>query len=146
MSNMDLLHRVDLEIVNEVVRICREHDLKYYMLGGTMLGAIRHEGFIPWDDDIDLGMPRKDYDKFVKYMKKHPNEKIFFSNVHSEKRYPNSWGKVRLNDTVFLEKELTSLTELHKGVFIDLHPIDNILPCFLKIQVKLAMFWSCVGK
>jgi lipopolysaccharide cholinephosphotransferase len=91
-------------------------------------------------------MPRRDYDKFVRYMKKHPNEKIFFSNYCAEKRYPNSWGKVRLNGTVFLEKELATLTELHSGVFIDLHPIDNIIPCFLTLQVKLAMFWSSVGK
>ena len=79
-------------------------------------------------------------------METHPNEKIFFSNYCSEKRYPNSWGKVRLNGTVFLEQELAALTELHKGVFVDLHPIDNIIPCFLKLQVRAAMFWSCVGK
>ena len=65
MSNMDLLHQVDLDIVKEVVAICRKYKLKYYMLGGTMLGAVRHGGFIPWDDDIDLGLPRDDYEKFL---------------------------------------------------------------------------------
>ena len=144
--DMELLHSRMLEIVTEVDRICREQGLKCSLYGGSVIGAVRHEGFIPWDHDIDMAMPRRDYDKFVKYMKKHPNDKIFFSNVSSEKRYPNSWGKVRLNGTVFLEKELATLTELHKGVFIDLHPIDNIVPIFLKIQVRLAMFWSCVGK
>ena len=144
--DMDVLHERMLEIASEVDRICREQGFKCSLYGGSVIGAVRHNGFIPWDHDIDMAMPRKDYDKFVKYMKKNFNDKIFFSNYKSEKRYPNNWGKVRLNGTVFLERELASLTELHKGVFIDLHPIDNIVPCFLGIQVKLSMFWSCVGK
>ena len=144
--DMEILHDRMLQIATEVDRICREQGFKCSLYGGSVIGAVRHNGFIPWDHDIDMCMPRKDYDKFVKYMKKHPNEKIFFSNYSSEKRYPNNWGKVRLNGTVFQEKELASLTDLHNGVFIDLHPIDNIVPKFLNIQVKLAMFWSCVGK
>ena len=144
--DIDIMHTKMLEIAVEVDRICKEQGLKYSLYGGSVIGAVRHNGFIPWDHDIDMAMPRKDYDKFVKYMLTHPNEKIFFSNYKSEKRYPNNWGKVRLNGTVFLEQELASLTELHKGVFIDLHPIDNIVPAFLKLQVRIAMFWSCVGK
>ena len=62
---MNSLHKVDIEIVKEVIDVCKKYDLTYYALGGTMLGAIRHKGFIPWDDDIDLGMPRKDYEKFL---------------------------------------------------------------------------------
>jgi len=144
--DMEVIHARMLEIATEVDRICRENGWKCSLYGGSVIGAVRHDGFIPWDHDIDMAMPRRDYDRFVKYMATHPNEKIFFSNYTSEKRYPNSWGKVRLNGTVFLEQELAPLTELHKGAFIDLHPIDNIIPCFLKLQVRIAMFWSCVGK
>ncbi len=144
--DIEVMHARMLEIAIEVDRICREQGLKCSLYGGSVIGAVRHNGFIPWDHDIDMAMPRKDYDKFVKYMKENKNEKIFFSNYKSEKRYPNSWGKVRLNGTVFLEKELASLKELHKGVFIDLHPIDNIIPCFIKLQVRLNLFWSCVGQ
>lgn len=79
-------------------------------------------------------------------MQTHPNKLIFLSDYHTEKRYPNNWGKVRLNGTRFVERELLTLTELNHGVFIDLHPIDNIVPCCLNLQVMLAMFWSCVGK
>lgn len=144
--DMEELHARMLIIATEVDRICRENGWKCSLYGGSVIGAVRHNGFIPWDHDIDMAMPRKDYDEFLKYMQNHKNELIFLSDYHTEKRYPNSWGKVRLNGTIFLEKELASLTELHKGVFIDLHPIDNIVPAFLKIQTRLGLFWSCVAK
>ena len=144
--DMEVLHDRMLQVATEVDRICREQGFKCSLYGGSVIGAVRHNGFIPWDHDIDMAMPRKDYDKFVKYMQKHPNEKIFFSNFHSETRYPNNWGKVRLNGTVFVEQELETLTELHKGVFIDLHPIDNVIPCFLKVQVRLSQYISCIGQ
>lgn len=144
--DMAVLHARMLDIAIEVDRICRENGWKCSLYGGSVIGAVRHNGFIPWDHDIDMAMPRKDYEAFLNYMLKTPQEKIFFSNYRSEMRYPNNWGKVRLNGTVFLEQELASLTELHKGVFIDLHPIDNTVPALLKLQVRLSVFWSCVGK
>lgn len=144
--DMAVVHERMLETALEVKRICEENGFKYSLYGGSVIGAVRHNGFIPWDHDIDMCMPRRDYDAFLKFMLKNKNEKIFFSNYKSEKRYPNNWGKVRLNNTVFQERELESLKELHNGIFIDLHPIDNILPILLKFQVKLSMFWSCVGK
>ena len=70
MENIERLHQIDIEIVKEVVKICDKHNLLYYMIGGTMLGAIRHKGFIPWDDDVDLGMPREDYEEFLKIASK----------------------------------------------------------------------------
>ena len=144
--DMEVMHARMLEVATEVDRICREQGFKCSLYGGSVIGAVRHQGFIPWDHDIDMCMPRRDYDKFVRYMQKHPNDKIFLSCYQTEKRYPNNWSKVRLNGTVFQEEELVALTELHRGVFIDLHPIDNIIPCFLQLQVRLTMFWCCVGK
>lgn len=144
--DMDELHARMLIIATEVDRICRENGWRCSLYGGSIIGAVRHNGFIPWDHDIDMAMPRKDYDEFLNYMRTHKNDLIFLSDYHTEKRYPNSWGKVRLNGTVFQEIELVKLKELHNGVFIDLHPIDNIVPAFLRIQNRLGLFWSCVGK
>ena len=144
--DMEELHARMLVIATEVDRICRVHGWRCSLYGGSVIGAVRHNGFIPWDHDIDMAMPRKDYDKFLKYMQSHPNDIIFLSDYHTEKRYPNNWGKVRLKGTRFVERELQTLPELNHGVFVDLHPIDNIVPAFLKLQVKMAMFWNCVGK
>ena len=139
--DMDELHARMLTIAVEVDRICRENGWRCSLYGGSVIGAIRHNGFIPWDHDIDMAMPRRDYDEFLKYMQTHPNDLIFLSDYHTERRYPNNWGKVRLKGTRFVEKELSSLTELNHGIFIDLHPIDNIEPWCLTLHVKTAMFW-----
>ena len=143
---MDVLHDRMLTIAIAVDSLCRDLGLKCSLYGGSIIGAVRHKGFIPWDHDIDMAMPRKDYDILLKYVKEHPSDTLFFSTYHSERRYPNNWCKVRLRGTIFQEKELEPLAELENGVFIDLHPIDNIIPFFLKAQVRLTMFWTCVGK
>ena len=143
--DMDILHDRMLRIAVEVDAICRKHGWRCSLYGGSVIGAVRHKGFIPWDHDLDMAMPRKDYDELLAFMRDHPSDTLFFSDFHSEKRYPNNWCKVRLKGTVFQEKELAPLTELQNGVFIDLHPIDNIVPFLLTLQVRLAMFWSCVG-
>lgn len=140
---MDVLHARQLEVAVEIDKICREHGWKCSLYGGSVIGAVRHNGFIPWDHDIDMCMPRRDYEKFRKFCDEQPEEKFFFSNYFSEPMYPNNWGKMRHNETIFQEAELVGLP-IHNGVFIDLHPIDNIVPCFLKLQVHMASFWACV--
>jgi len=103
---------------------CAENDIRYYALGGTMLGAARHSGFIPWDDDIDVGVPRSDYERLRLLIGNREYEGYFFETPDShspEYRYP--YGK--LYDT------RTTLTEhtwpaLHRGVFIDVFPLDGL--------------------
>lgn len=69
MDKLRKLQLVEIDLLKEFIGICKENNLRYYMLGGTLLGAVRHKGFIPWDDDIDVGMPRKDYKKFLQIVK-----------------------------------------------------------------------------
>jgi len=143
--DIEIMHGRMLENAIEIDRICREQNIKYSLYGGTLIGAIRHNGFVPWDRDLDVAMPRKDYERFRKYCMENKNEKFFFSNYKSEQMYPNNWGKMRHNETVFVEKEVENL-KIHHGVFVDVHPIDNIFPIFLHFQVRLTMFFCCVHK
>lgn len=124
MSNMDLLHRVDLEIVNEVVRICREHDLKYYMLGGTMLGAIRHKGFIPWDDDIDLGMPREDYEKFLQVAPKELSPHLKVVNYRNDPNFMYYITRILDTETRVVEERIGNENK-YTHASIDIFPVDG---------------------
>lgn len=124
MDNMDLLHQVDLNIVKEVVSICKEHGFKYYMLGGTMLGAIRHKGFIPWDDDIDLGMPRKDYDEFLTVAPKELSAHLKLVNYHTDPEY--HYYITRILDTeTRVEEERIGNDNKYTNASIDIFPIDG---------------------
>lgn len=118
------LHNVELEILKEFDRVCQKNNLTYFAVGGTLIGTIRHEGFIPWDDDIDLGMPRKDYDKFIEIANKELNNNFF---VQSGYDYKNSWvsfTKIRKKNTLADEKTTVHI-DYPKGIFIDIFPFDN---------------------
>ena len=121
---MDLLHQVDLDIVKEVVAICKKHNLKYYMLGGTMLGAIRHKGFIPWDDDIDLGMPRKDYDKFLKIAPELLSAHLKLVNYHTDPEYHYYITRILDTDTKVIEERIGNDNK-YTNASIDIFPIDG---------------------
>ena len=92
---MEEIHKIDLKIAKDFIRICKKHKLTYYIIGGTFLGAIRHKGFIPWDDDMDIAMPREDYDKFVKIANSEFPETFRFECYENTKDYPYNFGEVR---------------------------------------------------
>lgn len=124
MTNMELLHKVDMDIVKEVVRICDAHDLKYYMLGGTMLGAIRHKGFIPWDDDIDLGMPRDDYEKFLEIAPKELPVHMKTVNYRTDRKFQYYITRVLDTDTKVIEERIGNDSK-YTNASIDIFPIDG---------------------
>ena len=124
MSNMDLLHQVDMEIVKAVVSLCDKHGWTYYMLGGTMLGAIRHGGFIPWDDDIDLGMPRDDYEKFLEIAPKELPEHLRVINYRNDPNYQYYITRVQDTDTK-VEEERIGNDSRYTHASIDIFPIDG---------------------
>ncbi len=124
MTNMDLLHKVDMDIVKEVVRICDAHGFKYYMLGGTMLGAIRHKGFIPWDDDIDLGMPRDDYEAFLEIAEKELPDYFRVVNYRNDPNYQYYITRVQDTQTRVVEERIGNDSK-YTCASIDIFPIDG---------------------
>ena len=124
MTNIDLLHQVDLNIVKEVVAICEKHGFTYFMLGGTMLGAIRHKGFIPWDDDIDLGIPRKDYESFLKVAPEELSSHLKVVSYHTDPNY--HYYITRILDTeTKVEEERIGNDNRYTNASIDIFPIDG---------------------
>lgn len=124
MSNIDLLHKVDLDIVKAVVKVCDENSLMYYMLGGTMLGAIRHEGFIPWDDDIDIGMPREDYEQFLEIAPKLLPDHFKIVNYRNTPKYQYYITRV-LDTETKVEEERIGNENRYTNASIDIFPIDG---------------------
>lgn len=131
---------IQLDILVELDRICRKHNIKYMMEGGTLLGAVRHKGFIPWDDDIDIRMLRDEYEKFCKIADKELTGNIYFQNYRNDKNYPWIYSKLRMDGTraVRLGQEKTGMRD---GVFIDIFPCDGIpdAPEVLKKHSREAM-------
>jgi lipopolysaccharide cholinephosphotransferase len=95
----------------------------YAITGGAMLGAVRHQGFIPWDDDIDICMPRRDYDRFCKLFLQEFSDRYWVQNVKNDCRYDLNFMKVRMKNTIFLE--LFDMDEKKAGLFIDIFPVEN---------------------
>ena len=124
MSNMDLLHQVDLNIVKEVIAICEKHGFTYFMLGGTMLGAVRHKGFIPWDDDIDLGIPREDYENFLKVAPKELSSHLKVVNYHTDPEYHYYITRVLDTETKVVEERIGNDNK-YTNASIDIFPVDG---------------------
>ena len=124
-NELKKLHKDLLTILLELDRICRKHNIRYFLSGGTLLGAIRHKGFIPWDDDIDVEMMREDYDKFCEICKSELNhEKFFLQTQNNDINYNWVYGKLRLKGTEYVRVGQDHLKQ-KTGIFIDIFPIDN---------------------
>ncbi len=122
---MERVHKVQLEMALEVKRICEKHQINYSLIAGTLLGAVRHKGFIPWDDDLDIGMLRKDYDKFVAVAKTELKDEYFLQTWETDPGFALPIAKLRKNGTRFIEHN-SSKSDLHNGVYIDIFPFDNV--------------------
>lgn len=119
------LHESLLEILVEIDRICKNNNIRYFLDSGTALGAIRHHGFIPWDDDIDIGMLRDDYEKFLSIAPMQLDKKFFLQTRATDKEYNKLHAKVRKNNTTFIENAYDN-PNMHCGIFIDVFPFDRI--------------------
>ena len=122
------IQKIELGILNELDRICRMHGISYYLAQGTLLGAVREGGFIPWDDDIDVIMPYDDARRLVKIFPEYADEKYFITDISVEKYYPLMWKKIRAKNTLSRPKLYRNLP-ISWGICIDVFPffpISNI--------------------
>lgn len=112
-----------LEIAKEIKRVCEENEIRYFLCCGTFLGAVRHQGFIPWDDDLDIGMPRQDYERFCRIAPQKLGSRFCLQSWYTEPKYALPFAKVRMRGTVYQEAKGAVLRE--NGFYVDVFPFDN---------------------
>ena len=125
-----------LEIGKEIKRVCDENGIKYFLDSGTLLGAIRHKGFIPWDDDMDMGMLREDYERFIEIAPKKLKPEYFLQTWKTDKSYPYAFAKIRKKGTVFIEA-VSQKINAHNEIFVDIFPYD-VYPDDETVRTKLT--------
>ena len=126
-----LLHEVwavELEILDVIDQICKKHDIQYALFFGTLLGAVRHRGFIPWDDDIDVLMSRDDYERFRRVWRAEAIEDYDLVDREAYPDYPNNFLKIVKKHTTFLQLEKDRERAFPKGFFVDVFPADRFAP------------------
>lgn len=120
---LEKIHEIDISILKEVHKICERYSIRYFLLGGSMLGAIRHRGFIPWDDDIDIGMPRRDYERFINVCNTKLPSNLKMCTYYNNEKHVHNFGKIENTNTVLIDENFKHIGE--RGVFIDVFPLDG---------------------
>lgn len=120
------LQLTELQMLIDIDQVCRKYEITYFLVGGTMLGAERHKGFIPWDDDLDIAMLREDYNRFIDLcIEGVLGNNYFLQHTKTFSDYWLPFAKVRKNKTIFDEESNRNI-ECHKGIFIDIFPLDYV--------------------
>lgn len=136
---LDALQDRVYSIFTEFDRICRKHGIKYTMEGGTLLGAVKYHNFVPWDDDIDVVMIREEYEKFLKIAPTELSDKFFLQSYNNVPEFPLNYAKLCMNGTEIYDYAYSHIKNMHHGIFMDIFPIDNVIP------EKLSKQCSAVG-
>ena len=146
------LQKVQLKLIAEVDRVCKKCGIRYQMVGDTMLGAIRHQGYIPWDDDADIGFLRSEYEKFRVACRLELKPEFYMQDLRDTPGYRWGYGKLRMKNTEFVRLG-QEFMPFDKGISIDLMPFDNVPDGYFSKRlhfVKCFLFrkilWSEVGK
>ena len=119
------LQLCQLEILKVIDEFCQKEGIKYSLYAGTLLGAVRHHGFIPWDDDLDICMERAEFNRFLDAWKERGPAGYLLQNKDNTPRFPQSFTKIRKEHTTFLQNEREA-TAYHTGIFVDVFPIDRM--------------------
>ena len=141
------LWAVQLDLLDRLQKVCARHNLKYYACGGTLLGAVRHRGFIPWDDDIDIMMPRDDYDRLCRIASMEFQEPYFFQTEATDPGYLLRHAKIRNSNTAAIQRALSRYKcTFNQGIFIDIFPLDKLPDDKNELEVYYDRMWELWGK
>lgn len=144
-NQLKRLQAIQMDMLLEVKRICTKHNIRYSLIGGTLLGAVRHKGYIPWDDDADIGMLREDYEKFrVVCEEEMDKSKYYFQDDRNTKGYRWGYGKLRRKNTLFLRENQKHL-KFGQEIFIDIFPLDYA-PDNMMLRRVHMFYCFCVRK
>lgn len=147
-SEIKRIQQILLDMMDDLDKLCREENLTYFICGGTAIGAVRHQGYIPWDEDLDLCMPRKDYNRLAYLVKERLSDKYWVQNICFKTNYDLNFMKIRKKGTRYIE--LLESDKSCAGVFIDIFPIENtynnpfLRLCHGGISNLLLLISSCV--
>ena len=119
------LHGVQVEMLHDFAQVCEKYKLPYFAVYGTAIGAVRHAGFIPWDDDIDVGMLRVDYDKFMEIFSKEMSDKYNLLTPQIDGRYSCTVTHIQRKNTKFVS-EVTQNLKCEQCIFMDIFPFDYV--------------------
>lgn len=125
-SEIKKVWAVELDLLAELDRVCKKHNLQYYADGGTLLGAARHKGFIPWDDDVDIAMMRKDYEKLCSIAPSEFSHPYFFQTEYSDFGSLRGHAQLRNSQTTAILGNKENVRQYNQGIFIDIFPLDAI--------------------
>lgn len=125
-SEINELQKIQLSMLKDFDAVCQRHRISYQLFSGTALGAVRHKGFIPWDDDIDVVMLREDYERFFDSASKELDSNKYYVQREFSEHWPMFFSKLRLNGTTYIEKYHSHDARIHQGIYIDIFPCDNL--------------------
>lgn len=134
----------ELDMLVEFDRVCRKNNINYIIFGGTLLGAVRHQGYIPWDDDADIGMLREDYDRFKTHLDELDSSICYFQDHDTDSEYRWGYGKLRRTGTKYIRVGQEHL-KCKTGIFVDVFPMDDI-PLSVPGQILQDWFCFCLRK
>lgn len=142
-TTLKKLQQYELGILRDFIKVCEENGLSYFGFAGTGIGALRHGGFIPWDDDIDVAIPREDLNKLIEIFNRDFSDKYVIVNAECCKDYPMMTTHIILKDSLFVTKDVKNL-KYPKGIFLDVFPLDHAADDqnALKKQAYITWLWG----